>query len=179
MRNGLSDLPAGMFVMWPTKDTPIDLVAPDPAMIKIEHIALALSRINCYSGHTSPGPYSVAEHSIRVSELLPKEQQLKGLLHDAHEYVTSDIPRPLKLLLMQGSDLILQIQLQLDQAIGQALGEDLLQAEELARADDLAAEAEQYALRGIGSTPHEMNLMRNESVVYERFMARYYELKGA
>ena len=40
--------------------------------------------------------YSVAEHSIRVSELVSPGMKLTALLHDATEAYFPDIPRPIK-----------------------------------------------------------------------------------
>ncbi len=73
---------------------------PDPNEIDIEDIAHALSHQCRYSGHTRTH-YSVAEHCVRVSDLLaelgcPREVLLWGLLHDASEAYLVDIPSPLK-----------------------------------------------------------------------------------
>jgi len=73
---------------------------PDHEQIDIGDIAHALSQQCRFSGHTIV-PYSVAEHSVRVSELLDREGasrivQLWGLLHDASEAYLVDIPSPLK-----------------------------------------------------------------------------------
>jgi len=73
---------------------------PRPADVDIQDIAHALSNQCRFSGHTKRH-YSVAEHSIRVSELLEEwgctpEAQLWGLLHDASEAYLVDLPTPLK-----------------------------------------------------------------------------------
>jgi len=43
-------------------------------------------------------PYSVAQHSIYVCDLLPDHLKLQGLLHDASEACLPDFTRPLKLM---------------------------------------------------------------------------------
>lgn len=68
---------------------------PRPEEIDIEEIAASLSKICRYNGHVKKF-YSVAEHSVYVSHLVPKEHALTGLLHDATEYLLGDIVRPLK-----------------------------------------------------------------------------------
>jgi uncharacterized protein len=68
---------------------------PSPEMIHIEDIAHHLSNI-CRFGGASHQFYSVAQHSILVTELLPADLQFVGLMHDATEAYCGDMVRPLK-----------------------------------------------------------------------------------
>jgi len=63
--------------------------------ILIEDIAHALSHQCRFSGHIQTY-YSVAEHSIYVAEMVPDEDKLAALMHDASEAYLVDIPAPIK-----------------------------------------------------------------------------------
>lgn len=72
-----------------------DPLHPDPKKINIADIAHALS-MNCrYAGHVNRF-YSVAEHCIHVSRVVPPEHALWALLHDATEAYIADLVRPVK-----------------------------------------------------------------------------------
>lgn len=75
-------------------------LTPRVEMLSISDIAHALSNECRFNGHCRPF-YSVAEHSVRVADLLREwgfgaEVQMSGLLHDATEAYLKDLPRPLK-----------------------------------------------------------------------------------
>jgi uncharacterized protein len=80
---------------------PID---PRPEEVHIEDIAHALANSCRFAGHCLKF-YSVAEHSVLLSTIVPPEMALVGLLHDATEAYVVDVPRPLKPFLAEFKDI--------------------------------------------------------------------------
>jgi hypothetical protein len=74
---------------------PFDPDATPAEALGIYVIAHALARICRFTGHSHQF-YSVAEHSVRVSELLPPRLRIAGLLHDASEAYLGDMAKPMK-----------------------------------------------------------------------------------
>lgn len=78
-----------------------DLQAPRPAATILMDVAWSLAQINRFTGHCLR-PYSVAEHSLLVAEIIEREigldhhAQLAGLMHDAHECYVGDVSTPAK-----------------------------------------------------------------------------------
>jgi uncharacterized protein len=79
-----------------------DVNQPDPDLVKLSDMSHHLSLINRFCGATYR-PYSVAEHSCLVTEILERELGLHdphGLLaghtHDGHEAYFGDIIQPVK-----------------------------------------------------------------------------------
>jgi len=77
--------------------------------IRIEDIAHSLSLLCRYNGHCKSF-FSVGEHSVRVSRIVPPEDKLMGLLHDAAEAYVGDISRPVKYSFPDIKELELKIQ---------------------------------------------------------------------
>ena len=68
---------------------------PRAEEIDIEDIAHSLAMKCRYGGHVLRF-YSVAEHSVLVSQHVPQDFAFWALLHDAAEAYSADVPRPLK-----------------------------------------------------------------------------------
>ena len=95
------------------------LFRPTAAMIHLADIAQALSQICRYGGHTR-SHYSVAEHSVLVSEKFKGEMAFAALLHDAAEAYLGDVISPLKALLLDYE----KIYDKFDDAIAEKFGVD-------------------------------------------------------
>ena len=74
-------------VFWP--------MDPRPSEVYFWDIAAALSKQCRYAGHSSEF-YSVAQHSVLVSQCVAPENALWALLHDASEAYLVDVPKPIK-----------------------------------------------------------------------------------
>ena len=68
---------------------------PEESDVTIEDIASALSNVCRFSGHL-PQFYSVSQHLVNTSRLVPVEDAFDALMHDTAEAFTNDLPTPLK-----------------------------------------------------------------------------------
>src|SRR3954454_14539943 len=73
---------------------------PDPEQLDIADIARALANVCRFGGHCRSF-YSVAQHSVIVSELVEQrggdvEDVFAALMHDASEAYLGDMPHPIK-----------------------------------------------------------------------------------
>lgn len=86
-----------------------DLLSPSTSEYDIYSIAIPLSNLCRYTGHVTKF-YSVAEHSVLVSKIVPPKYALEGLLHDASEAFVGDVSSPLKKLLPVYKDIEDEVQ---------------------------------------------------------------------
>lgn len=149
----------------------------------IEDIAHALSMVCRYSGH-SQKYFSVGEHSVIVSKLVPKGFELDGLLHDASEAYLTDVPRPIKPMLPQYGEM----EQTFEKIIFKKFGVRYPVPPEVKEVDNrmLKTEYDQIMFHG----PHEWTFFGEAfedvkiecwtpEVAKEKFLNRYYELIGA
>lgn len=135
----------------------LDLLDPSPLDVEIEDIAHGLSRVARWNGQTDGRwPYSVAEHSILVENLVHRlypglalKWRLATLLHDAAEYVIGDMITPFKAII--GPD-YRSVEKRLEEAVHvrfglpAALPVDIVK--KIKRADKIAAYLEATQLAG-------------------------------
>ena len=77
-----------------TREGLIHLEQVPSSSLSAEALGETLAKINRFTGRTAE-PFSVAAHSVLVSRLCAhKEEQVWGLLHDAHETFLGDITTP-------------------------------------------------------------------------------------
>lgn len=158
---------------------PID---PLPDEVRILDIAHALSRTCRFGGHVPSGFYSVAEHSLLVSEVLPEPLKLWGLLHDASEAYISDIVRPAKRFIV-GYD---EVEARIMRAVSERFGLDPVMPPEVKQADEAVLHAEYFQLGfaeispepwGLTVPPAEVKIVRMEpDRAMNEFIDRYHSL---
>lgn len=82
--------------------------------------------------------YSVAQHSVLVASLVPEEDRIHALLHDATEAYMTDIPKPLKNLLPD----FMRYEEDLEYAILERFGLETELPESVKLADEMALRME-------------------------------------
>ncbi|KAB8312264.1 HD family hydrolase [Erwinia endophytica] len=156
----------------------------DPDIFIIDDIASALSNLCRFTGHLDAF-YSVAEHSVHVSNIVPPEYALEALLHDAAEAYCNDISAPLKALLPDYRE----IEARIDAGIRERFGLPLIHSVPVKYADliMLATERRDFdlddgtpwpVLDGIPCTDFIIS-PRNPRQARAMFLQRYEELREA
>ena len=156
---------------------------PGKSHFTIGTIAHALARICRFTGHTRTF-YSVAQHSVMVSGIVPPKDQLAGLLHDAAEAFIGDVSSPLKQLLPDYKVLEKRV----EAAVLSRFGLSAHLPQSVKDADlvmlvtelrDLLPEHD-HSSWPMSATPLKETIQCWDSETAEReFLARYYELVAA
>lgn len=123
------------------------LANPSIDDVSILDIAHHLAGVNRFSGATTV-PYSVAQHSVHVSYLVPQGYELAGLLHDAAEAYLGDMVKPLKLFL---GDEFAAMEKNVMNVIAEAFGVDYRDYDPIKRADLVALATEKRDLMPFSS----------------------------
>jgi len=164
-----------------------DLVAPDASMVSIKDIAQSLANQCRFNGHTRRF-YSVAEHSLYVSRVVPRPYALQGLLHDATEAYVGDMVAPLKSILLEFKEVEARVRDAICARFGLSveLPEDVQVADKRMLATEMEClmfpppqpwglGVEPYNLREIGLYyPNPLGLPPREA--HPRFLERFAEL---
>lgn len=128
--------------------------------IHIDDIATALAKQCRFNGHCQ-GFYSVAEHSVLVSYLVPDSLALKGLLHDAAEAYLGDLVSPVRAVCPEYGEMEMAVLRRIHKALGvdtqNVTGREWLDIEE---ADQLARAIEFEALFKMAPTSLWLNRSR-------------------
>lgn len=88
-------IPRGATVICTVGESYFDFANPEASVIDPRDIAHALSMLCRFTGHTRQF-YSVAQHCVLTSYLVPPEHAFAALMHDAHEAFVGDVSSPLK-----------------------------------------------------------------------------------
>lgn len=132
---------------------------PKASDVCIADIAAALSKQCRFTGHTKRF-YSVAEHCVNVSLVVPKNMALAGLLHDASEAYVTDISSPLKSLLPEYKAIEKRVQ----QAIFDCYGLEFPYQQEVKDADEACLIAERNEL--LGPCPFEWQVKAEPATIF-------------
>lgn len=167
--------------------TPCFIDCPEASDINIHDVALSLSRISRWGGRTRADKiaFSVAQHSVICSYLVPQEDKLEALLHDATEAYLGDVISPLKRRL---KDLYAPIERRWALHMGLLFRARLADLPVSVKCADLIAlEVERWdlmrqrgeAVWGHATRPTSLPEIKplNETESYFLFQARYEELK--
>ncbi len=117
-----------------------DFLDPESSNFRIEDVAAGLSKLCRYAGQCDAF-YSVAEHSLLVSDILP-QHAFAALMHDAAEAFLGDITRPLKQLLPEFK----RIEARVERVIFERFGVPTPMPKEVKQADLRVLAAEQMQL---------------------------------
>ena len=91
----LLERPDGRMILLTRSGFAVDLIAPDCDGLPIEDLARSLAHQPRWAGATKSF-YSVAEHVVLASRLVPDAFAYDALMHDLEEALIGDLPTPVK-----------------------------------------------------------------------------------
>lgn len=161
------------------------ILNPTVDEIILEDIAHALSMICRYGGHL-PNHYSVAQHSVLGSYIVPKQYAMAMLFHDGSEAYIGDVVTPLKRLMF---DVYKPIEDKIQNIIAEAFGFEVSEEceKEIKKADNilLATEVRDLvpAKKVFSQLSYEPLIVPildlwNKDLAKQRFIDRYLELEN-
>jgi len=156
---------------------------PRPEDIDILDVAHALSNLCRFGGHCHRF-YSVAQHSVHVSQICPAGHALAGLLHDASEAYLVDVPRPIKRAPGMADYRYAEARVMLAVCSHFGVDHDSMFHADVKKADDSMLAAEARDLMGAGAVSQWSLALPTESrvepwppkVACETFLQRFAEL---
>lgn len=107
-----------------------DYGAPEKCEVEITDIAAALSKVCRFAGHIHQF-YSVAQHAVNTSRIVPPQFAFDALLHDTAEAFTNDLPTPLKFAV----PIFKELELKIESAMADRFGFGFPLAPEVKHAD--------------------------------------------
>lgn len=164
-----------------------DYNAPGACAVEIEDIAQPLSQICRFAGQL-PYFYSVAQHAVNTSYIVPPQFAYTALMHDTAEAFTNDIPTPLKVAVPAFKALETDI----EYAMGERFGFQFPLPAEVMLADRQMLGLEMLHIRGQDPRDHAildgiefehlLPLVELQTwtprLAYANFMRRYKELRA-
>ena len=116
---------------------------PEESDVTIEDIASALSNVCRFSGHL-PRFYSVAQHLVNTSRIVPPHLAFDALMHDTAEAFTNDLPTPLKWAL----PIFKELETKIESAMGDKFGFNFPYDPAVKEADTIMLMLEKYYVKG-------------------------------
>lgn len=163
-----------------------DYFRPQLSNVTIEDIASSLSKVCRFSGHIH-WFYSVAQHLVNTSYIVPEEHAFSALCHDTAEAFTNDIPTPLKVQV----PMFKEVEVLIEEAMSKRFGFQYPYADEVKYADLQMLAAEKEVIKKdhsswamlesveYGSIMSKIDLNKWEpEMAEERFLERFFELKA-
>jgi len=162
-----------------------NLLEPETSVILLEDIVSGLSKCCRFAGQCD-WFYSVAQHSVLMSFIVPAEARLAALFHDASEAYTGDVSKPLKNAL---GDVFKRIETRIEAAIFDRFGLAYPMHASIKQADRVLLATEQRdlmirlrndewaSIRGV--TPLSKKILPLEhTAAAQLWMSRFRELSG-